>query len=139
VDNVWELLKDVFVNLGLVLAYLVLWVLRWSLVIAWFAWWLWCVNWTKAWPILRQGGWAVVVLLVLTASLVWAQVAPDQCTCLGFVVVPNFWWQLGAVSLLTTLTLFCGWLQGVFGWAPSEISLDPAEEGTSGHEEREHH
>ena len=37
----------------------------------------------------------------------------------------NFWWQLGEVSLLAAVTLLCGWLQGVFGWTPAEISLEP--------------
>jgi hypothetical protein len=110
----WRLLEDLLV-VGL----------RWSLVIAWTAWWLWAVNWQKTWPVLARGAWAPVVLLMLVAALVWSRLAPGPCDCLGFVTVPNFWWQLGGVGLLAALTLLCGWLQGVFGWTPAEINLEP--------------
>jgi hypothetical protein len=133
VDNLWEPLKEVFINLGLLAGYLLLLVGRWALVIAWFAWWLWGVNWSRAWLVLGRGAWLVVVLLMLTAALVWSQVAPSECTCLGFTTVANFWWQLGAVALVTALTLFCGWLQGVFGWAPAEVSLESPEGAGAGH------
>ncbi len=96
------------------------WVFSVALAIAWFAWWLWGVNWSKTWPVLQRGGWVVVVLLAFVAALVWSQVAPAGGD-------GNFWWQLGWVALITGLTLFCGWLQGVFGWTPAEIELEPAE------------
>lgn len=111
--------------------------MRWSLLIVWLAWWLWGVNWKKAWPVLAQGAWLPVLLLVVVASLVWSELAPSNCTCLGFTTVPNFWWQLGAVGLLVAVTLLCGWLQGVFGWEPAEINLEPPHPGeipTHGHE-----
>ena len=31
----------------------------------WCAWWLWCVDWKKAWPVLAEGGLVVVVLLMI--------------------------------------------------------------------------
>jgi len=43
-------------------------------------------------------------------------------------------WQLGGVGLLVAVTLLCGWLQGVFGWTPAEINLEPVEEAGAGHE-----
>jgi hypothetical protein len=104
---------------------------KWWLFVAWFAWWICGVNWKKTWPVLEKGGWAVVVLAMVTVALVWSQMAPSSCDCLGFTVVENFWWQLGAVSLFTILTLFCGWLQDLLGWAPAEISLDPPEASLS--------
>jgi hypothetical protein len=106
----------------------------WAVPIAWAAWWLWGVNWGRLWPVLAEGGWAPLVLLGLSGAMVWAQLAPSDCDCLGFVVVPNFWWQAGAVGLLLAGTLFLGWLQGVMQWAPPEISLDPpAHHGHDGH------
>ena len=99
--------------------------LRWSLLLAWLAWWLWAVDWKKTWSFLGRGAWAPLVLLLLISALVWSRLAPSECDCLGFVTVPNFWWQLGSVGLLAALTLFCGWLQGLMNWAPAEISLDP--------------
>jgi hypothetical protein len=39
--------------------------------------------------------------------------------------LPNFWSQLVAVTGLALLALFSGWLQGILGWAPAEISVEP--------------
>lgn len=122
----WNTLVQLGTNLGSLFVQLVAWLLSWSLLVAWLAWWLWGVNWSKVWPVLTWGAWVGVVLLMLTGALVWSQMTPSDCTCLGFTTVPNFWWQLGAVGLLVAGTLFCGWLQGVFGWAPAEIALEPA-------------
>lgn len=109
--------------------------LRWSLLIAWVSWWLWGVNWRKTWKVLGQGAWAPLVLLMVVAALVWSRIAPSACSCLGFITVPNFWWQLGGIGLLAALTLFCGYLQGLFGWTPAEIDLAPpvAAHGHHGH------
>jgi hypothetical protein len=98
-----------------------------ALLIGYVAWWLLGVNWKKMWPTLAQGAWAPVVLLLVMAAFAWSQIAPGACTCLGVVAVPNFWWQLGAVGLLAAVALFCGWLQGIFGWTPAEINLEPAD------------
>jgi CBS domain containing-hemolysin-like protein len=102
--------------------------LRYALLIVWIAWWLWGVNWAKAWGVLAKGGWVVVVLLTVVAALSWAALAPSNVYLLGLFPIANFWWQLGAVTLIVLLALFCGWLQGVFGWAPAEIELAPAVE-----------
>ncbi|MCS6852556.1 MAG: hypothetical protein NZ700_15480 [Gemmataceae bacterium] len=99
--------------------------LGWSLLIAWLAWWTWGVNWSKTWEVLAQGGWAPLTLIAVLGALVWSQLAPGECRCLGFVTILNFWWQLGAVALLVALTLFCGWLQDYFGWAPADVNLEP--------------
>src|SRR5438132_12343890 len=83
----------------------------------WCAWWLWAVNWKKTWPVLAQGAWAPVLLIALLSSYAWSRVAscayPLEIKSLGLVVaIPNFWWQLGCVSALVAVALFCGWLQG---------------------------
>jgi hypothetical protein len=100
---------------------------NWLLLIPWLAWWLWGVNWKNVWAVLAEGAWLPVLLIMIVAAMVWSEIAPSDCTCLGFVTVPNFWWQLGGVGLLTAITLLCGWLQGVFGWSPLEASLEPPE------------
>jgi hypothetical protein len=121
--SLWQLvlsLLGVLVNL-LSLA------LHWSLLIVWVAWWLWGVNWRRAWPFLAVGGWVPVALLAVVAAFVWSRLAPQP--------VANFWWHLGWVGLLVALALFCGWLQGVFGWAPPEVSFEPPDlDPTHGHE-----
>jgi hypothetical protein len=110
------------------------------LILVWVVWWLWGVNWRRAWPFLAQGAWAPLVLLIIISALVWSRITPGPCECLGIVVVPNFWWQLGYVGLLVAIALFCGWLQGVFHWAPAEISLEPPVHGHShGHDHGHSH
>jgi hypothetical protein len=109
------------------------------LVGVWCAWWLFCVNWKAAWPILARGGWVVVVLFVITAALAWSAIVPT-CDCLGFPM-PAFWWELGSTASLALLALFCGWLQGRIGWLPPEVSFEPpAETHAHGHQgEHVHH
>jgi hypothetical protein len=99
----------------------------------WCAWWLWCVNWKHAWPVLARGGWIVVVLLTFVSALAWSGVFPSSCDRLGFPLV-NFWWQLGACTTLALVALFCGWLQGRLGLTPAEVTFDPVEHhGDHGH------
>jgi hypothetical protein len=99
----------------------------------WCAWWLLCIPWKKAWPILAAGGWLPVVLLTVVVALVWSRLFPATWGVLGWPM-PNFWWQLTACSALTLIALFCGWLQGQLGWTPPEVSYDPpAAPAQSGH------
>ncbi len=125
--DVWISARELLTALAGLLFDLVALAFRHALLIAWLAWWLWGVNWSRVWPVLARGGWVVVVLLMLTGALVWSRLAPSDCECLGFVAVHNFWWQLGAVGLLVAVTLFCGWLQQVFHWQPADIDLEPPE------------
>src|SRR5262245_35774402 len=73
----------------------------------WLAWWVWGVNWQRAWAFLAQGAWVPLVLLVVLSALVWSQIAPTNYSFLGFTTLANFWWQLGAASLLAATALFC--------------------------------
>src|SRR5687767_8224128 len=90
-------------------------------VAIWMAFWLWAVNWKKVWPTLAEGAWAPCVLLILIAALVWSRIVPGTFSFLGFVSIPNFWWQLGGVGALAALALFSGWLQGVLHYSPVEV------------------
>jgi hypothetical protein len=101
---------------------LLLAILPWAL---WCACWLWAVNWRKAWPMLAEGGWVPVVLLMVMTSLAWAAIDARSCNCLGFMTLANGWWQLGTVCTLAALALLCGWLQGYFAWTPQEVSVEP--------------
>jgi hypothetical protein len=95
------------------------------LLIGWIAWWLLCVNWKKAWKVLAEGAWTGLVLLLLLTALVWSRIVPTTAILFGAIKIPNFWWQLGAASGLVLLALFCGWLQGVFGWTVLEVNVEP--------------
>ena len=99
--------------------------LTWSLLLVWVAWWLWAVNWKHTWKVLGAGAWAPVVLICLMVAGVWSQVRPSELVVTPGFILSNFWWQLGAVSSLLGSALFCGWLQGYFGWTPAEIDLEP--------------
>ncbi len=123
--ELWQTLLQLFEILVKLVGDLLYLALSWSLLLAWVAWWLWGVNWKKAWAVLAEGAWVPVVVLLVAMALVWSQMAPSECSCLGFVTVPNFWWQLGGVGLLAAVTLCCGWLQGILGWTPAEINLEP--------------
>ncbi len=130
VGEPWESLRQLGIILLRLLGELGGFLFAWSLLIAWIAWWLLAANWKKVWPVLAQGGWAPVVLLMVIAALVWSRIAPTTH-------LPNFWWQLGGVSLLAAVALLCGWFQGVFGWTPADIDLAPPQPGqvpTHGHE-----
>lgn len=96
-------------------------ILVWALLLAWLAWALFAVNWRKAWPTLAAGAWVPVVLLGVLAALVWANLEPYP----AFAFAPPFWSHLAAVTLVAAATLFLGWLQGVLGWCPPEIDLEP--------------
>lgn len=103
------------------------------LVAAWCVWWLWGVNWHKLWPVLGAGGWAPVVLLMLAATLAWSRLAERPCDCAVLGTVANGWWQFWAVCGLAALALFCGWVQGYFGWAPPEYPVEPPPVTDHGH------
>lgn len=128
-----QLLYSLGSQLLVLLGLLVQLALNLWLVIAWVAWWLLGVNWNRLWPVLRQGGWMPLVLLMIGTALAWSQIAPGTGLFLGFLAVPNFWWQLGWVIALVLTALFCGWLQGVLDWAPAEINLDPPAAADHGH------
>jgi hypothetical protein len=91
----------------------------------WFAFWLFAVDWRRVWPVLAEGGWAPCVLLGLVAATAWSRINPGVCDCLGFVIVPNFWWQLGSVAALAAVALFAGWLQGQMQFEPPEVPVGP--------------
>jgi hypothetical protein len=124
----WDTLGQLVTNLATLLGLLSTLAFRWALGIAWVAWWLFAVDWKKAWPVLARGAWAPVVLLVLVAALVWSRLDPSPTE------PGDFWWRLGGVSLLVAMALVCGWLQGVFGIRPPEISVEPVVAHGAGHE-----
>jgi hypothetical protein len=130
--EIFELLRNIARDVGQLLIALLWLGLQWWLLILWLAWWTFGVNWKKTWEVLARGAWAPLVLLMLVAALAWSQLEPATCECFGFLRVPNFWWQLGAVSLIVALTFLCGAIQAWFGWTPPEITFDPPA-GTTDH------
>jgi hypothetical protein len=126
-----EMLGQTFASFGPYLAVLLP-------VVAWCAWWLGGVNWKKCWPMLASGGWVPVVLLAGVAVLAWTKLRPGDVSWAGGVTIPHGWWQAGAVAGFVAAALFCGWLQGYFGWTPQEIAVEPPAHG-HGHDHGDGH
>src|SRR6202008_3545525 len=104
VNDQWSLLLQLFSILGQLLAPLIQSAVSWLLLLVWLAWWLWAVNWKKVWPVLAQGGWLVVVLLMIIAALPWSEIAPDSGYLFGGLVVSSaFWRHLIVVAILVLL------------------------------------
>jgi len=117
-DTLVQLL-DILSSLVTAVGELILWLGRlvftnWLLIV-WIAWWLWGVNWNKTWQVLARGAWVPVALLMVVTALVWSEMTQGT----------GFLWRFGEVCLVAAVTLFCGWLQGVFGWTPAEIDVEP--------------
>jgi hypothetical protein len=91
----------------------------------WCAWWLLGVDWRRCWPILAAGGWIVLCGLTLLAALLWTAIDPAACNCLPNRTLPALLGHLLSIVPLVVVALFCGWLQGRFGWYPEEIVIDP--------------
>jgi hypothetical protein len=131
VNELRELAALILVVL-LALFAIILWIALWLWthlpIVLWIAWWLWAVNWSKVWPVLKKGAWLGVVLLIWLAAMVWSHIDPNPWAVPEIGSVPSVWACLGCVCALSALALFCGWLQGVMGWAPAEIELEPVEE-----------
>jgi hypothetical protein len=99
----------------------------------WVAWCLCCVNWKKAWPVLAEGAWVGMILVMLLASLAWAKMEPSSYILFDTLFIPNFWWQLSCVITIALVALFCGWLQGLLGWTPLEVAVEPTDNHSAAH------
>lgn len=113
----WEAFEQLVCNLGILLLFLLQFLLHWWLVIGWLAVTFWAINWRQVGPVVRRGAWLPLLLAMVWVALAWSQLAPST--------EANFWWQLGIVALVVAITFFCGWLQVVLGWTPPEIDLEP--------------
>jgi hypothetical protein len=123
-----------FQTLGTLIIQLASLGLHWLVWIVWAAWCFWGINWKKARHVLAIGGWAPALLLIVLIALVWSRIVPEPCPLTG---LPNFWWQLGYVSMLAAIAMICGWLQSVLHWTPHDINLDPPAHG-HGHDHGHH-
>ena len=135
INVLWSLL-DVVVNLVRV-------ILPWLPLLAWVGFWTFAVNWAKAFPILRRGGFIGILLLMFVAVIVWAAVAPPvngKHLMLG-LSVSNYAGKFIYVTMLTCIALLCGsaQLSGAFGRL-AEFPEEPAEDdhGHNGHDDHGH-
>ncbi|MCS7166442.1 MAG: hypothetical protein RMI91_00685 [Gemmatales bacterium] len=115
-----EVLFDLITNFVRLLAVLATLALCYAWLLAWLAWWLWLVDWRRFWGALRQGAWLPLLMaLAFVSYLAWSVGMP----------VPGER-ELGSLTpialslVLLGSVLLCGWLQTVFAWHPTEISLE---------------
>lgn len=130
INVLWSLL-DVVVNLVRV-------ILPWLPLLAWVGFWTFAVNWAKAFPILRRGGFIGILLLMFVAVIVWGAMAPPvngKHLMLG-LTVSNYAGKFIYVTMLTCIAFLCGsaQLSGAFGRL-AEFPEEPAEadHGHNGH------
>ena len=137
VNVLWSLL-DVVVNLVRV-------ILPWLPLLGWVGFWTFAVNWAKALPILRRGGFIGILLLMFVAVLVWAAVAPPEHgrhLMLG-LSVSNHAGKFIYVTMLTCIALLCGSAQlagsfGRLGEFPEEPANDDHAHSAHGHNDHGH-
>ena len=101
--TIWLTLTLLFKTLATLFTQLASLGFHWLLWIAWAAWCLCGINWHKARHVLAIGAWAPALLLILLTAIVWSRLDARPCHCLGIVMLPNFWWQLGYVSMLAEI------------------------------------
>jgi hypothetical protein len=128
INVLWSLL-DVVVNLVRV-------ILPWLPLLAWVGFWTFAVNWAKAFPILRRGGFIGILLLMFVAVIVWGAVAPPangKHLMLG-LSISNYAGKFIYVTMLTCIALLCGsaQLSGAFGRL-GEFPEEPVEDDHSHH------
>ena len=110
-DSLIQLLTavlDVLISLGALL-------LPWLPLGAWIVFWMFGVNWSKLYPLLRQrwGGWIAVALIGLVMILVWGSIAPPTT---GFhhvfgLELINYVGKTVYVTALFCIVFLCGFVQ----------------------------
>ncbi|MEW4526867.1 MAG: hypothetical protein ACF8PG_15000 [Maioricimonas sp. JB045] len=85
----------------------------WAPLIAWIAFWTLAVDWVKLRSVLWSGGIIGVLLIALTAVLVWGAVAPpaDGAHYLFGLKVGNFVGKFVYVTGLLVIVFLCGAVQ----------------------------
>lgn len=132
-------LTDLVVALGGIL-------LPWIPLMAWLAFWLFAVNWTKLRVQLTEGGgWIGVVLIALVWILVWGVVAPPVSGSYNLfgLHLSNFVGKTVSVTGLVCLMLLAGaaQLSGAFAnccnFAEPELEPDHGHD-SHGHDSHDH-
>lgn len=89
-------------------------VLPWTPLLAWIAFWLFAVNWTRLRKIFSEGGWIGVVLIGAVMVLVWGSLAPlagGYHDFFGIHVTNSFVEKFVYVAGLFCIMFLCGALQ----------------------------
>ena len=109
----------------------------WLPLIAWLAFNLFAIDWSRTWPILARGGWIGVVLLGVMAAVIWGTVAPplDGSHYLLGLTLSNFVGKFVYGTAILVMMLLCGSVQlsGACGQlacfsAPSDPSIHLAQD-----------
>ena len=120
--------------LGVFAWQLLLSILPWTPLLAWIAFWTLAVNWRRLRDAQLRGGVIGIILLRLTAVLVWGVVAPPEGgthSLLG-LQVGNFTGKLVYVTALLVIVQLCGAVQ-LSGCCDQLVCLEQAPTGDDGH------
>lgn len=138
---------DLAIALGTLLWTLFHALLPWTPLLVWIAFWLFAVDWVRLREIQLRGGVIGLVLIALTAILVWGVVAPPESghhALLG-LHVSNFFGKAIYVTALLVIMQLCGAVQ-LSGCCGSLIHLDVpiggnghGDDGAGHHTGAEHH
>jgi hypothetical protein len=127
-----------------VIALLVL-IVPWTPLISWVAFWLLAVNWEKLYPILAKGGVIAVLLIGLTAILIWGLIAPppDGLHHMFGLRLVNFAGKTVYVTMLVAIMALCGTVQlsgacGSLVWFPEDEPEGHHGHGDHGHDDHGH-
>lgn len=102
----------------------------------WIVFWTFAVNWVRLRRILLSGGWIGVVLIGLTAVLVWGSIAPppDGSHYILGIRPTNFFGKMIYVTGLLCIMLICGSVQlAVNPNQEEEPAEEPAHSSSHGH------
>lgn len=138
--DILNALLDLIASLGILVWTLLSSLAPWTPLIAWVAFWTLAVNWVQLRSFLLKGGWIGVVLLGLTAVLVWGVVAPPEGgvhSLLG-LNVSNFVGKTVYVTTLTVIMLLCGSTQ-LSGVCDGLLNLEQPAGCDAGHGHDDHH
>jgi hypothetical protein len=82
-------------------------------LVAWVAFWLFAVNWTKLRVVLLQGGWIGLLLIGLVAVLIWGTVSQPPSGVHQFLglTLGNFVGKTVLVTTLICIMFLCGSVQ----------------------------
>lgn len=132
-EKLIDSLQHLFIAGWEVLVSLLVLLVPWAPLIAWFAFWLLAVNWEKLYPVLTRGALIGVFLIGLMMILVWGLIAPPpEGVHNMFGLHPtNFFGKTIYVTMLFTIAALCGAVQ-LSGACGSLVSF-PEEEDEDHH------
>lgn len=135
-QNVLQSLLELLVAVAGLIGSVGLLILPWSALVAWLAFWLFAVNWTKfRAQIVHEGGWIALILIAFVWTIVWGVVAPPASGSyhLFGLTISNFTGKFVYVSGLYCLMFLAGAAQLSGACGNIQFAEEPVEADDHGH------